>query len=290
MCCAGRGSLPVAAIACCRHPPPVSTQLPCDASHALFTLQSLFRDEERQGVRLRVTAASKAADAAAAAGFGGQPLHEEYLDKCAFEERLALASANDNSADPDAVASSTQTMKQRYSALKPFIIISASYLLFTITDGAVRMVVLLHAYQMGFSAMEVAIMFSFYEVGCWAAGQRCCMQQHDVYSTAGMSWQAQARFQHRTLLADSNVHLKRLQAAVCQLDLCSDCFLRAAGWSRDKPGSWTHGRQVGHQVHSSVWALHATRGNRHAVWLAGAYVQGICLLAAALAAHDQKCS
>ncbi|EFN55998.1 hypothetical protein CHLNCDRAFT_8794, partial [Chlorella variabilis] len=49
-------------------------------------------------------------------------------------------------------------------ALKPFVIISFSYLLFTTTDGAVRMVVLLHAYSKGFSAMQVAIMFSFYEL------------------------------------------------------------------------------------------------------------------------------
>ena len=32
---------------------------------------------------------------------------------------------------------------------------SLSYLLFTVTDGAVRMSVLLHAYQRGFSAMQV---------------------------------------------------------------------------------------------------------------------------------------
>ena len=32
-------------------------------------------------------------------------------------------------------------------ALRPFIIISLSYILFTTTDGAVRMIVLLHAYQ-----------------------------------------------------------------------------------------------------------------------------------------------
>ena len=38
-------------------------------------------------------------------------------------------------------------------ALKPFIIISISYLLFTVTDGAVRMLVLLHAYNKGFTAM-----------------------------------------------------------------------------------------------------------------------------------------
>eukprot|EP00550_Attheya_septentrionalis_P009733 CAMPEP_0198283292 /NCGR_PEP_ID=MMETSP1449-20131203/2938_1 /TAXON_ID=420275 /ORGANISM="Attheya septentrionalis, Strain CCMP2084" /LENGTH=588 /DNA_ID=CAMNT_0043979873 /DNA_START=75 /DNA_END=1841 /DNA_ORIENTATION=+ len=50
------------------------------------------------------------------------------------------------------------------SALRPFVIISSSYLLFTITDGAIRMIVLLHAYNKNFSAFEVAIMFSLYEV------------------------------------------------------------------------------------------------------------------------------
>jgi len=38
-----------------------------------------------------------------------------------------------------------QTVQQRYSAFKPFIIISTSYLLFTTTDGAVRMIVLFNA-------------------------------------------------------------------------------------------------------------------------------------------------
>jgi MFS family permease len=49
-------------------------------------------------------------------------------------------------------------------ALRPFIIISSSYLLFTITDGAVRMIVLLHAYSKSFSALEVALMFTLYEL------------------------------------------------------------------------------------------------------------------------------
>lgn len=46
----------------------------------------------------------------------------------------------------------------------PFVIVSSSYLLYTITDGAIRTIVLLHAYQKGFSAMEVAVMFTLYEV------------------------------------------------------------------------------------------------------------------------------
>jgi MFS family permease len=48
--------------------------------------------------------------------------------------------------------------------LRPFVIISITYLLFTVTDGAIRMIVLLHAYNKSFSALEVAIMFTLYEL------------------------------------------------------------------------------------------------------------------------------
>ena len=41
--------------------------------------------------------------------------------------------------------------KSELKALWPFIIISITYLLFTVTDGAVRMLVLLHAYNKGFT-------------------------------------------------------------------------------------------------------------------------------------------
>ena len=59
--------------------------------------------------------------------------------------------------DPPAGAAGASTMEvgkadpeitdkqQKRKALMPFIIISLSYLLFTITDGSVRMIVLLHA-------------------------------------------------------------------------------------------------------------------------------------------------
>lgn len=48
-------------------------------------------------------------------------------------------------------------LKREYSALKPFAIISSSYLLFTITDGALRMIVLLHAYSLGFTVGPIAL-------------------------------------------------------------------------------------------------------------------------------------
>ena len=54
--------------------------------------------------------------------------------------------------------------KKQPHALFPFAIVSITYILFTITDGAVRMIVLLHAYGKSFTAMEIAIMFSLYEL------------------------------------------------------------------------------------------------------------------------------
>ena len=50
------------------------------------------------------------------------------------------------------------------NTLMPFAVISICYLLFTVTDGAIRMIVLMHAYTQGFSAMQVALMFTLYEL------------------------------------------------------------------------------------------------------------------------------
>jgi hypothetical protein len=45
-----------------------------------------------------------------------------------------------------------------------FYIISSSYLLYTITDSALRMIVLFELYKRKYNAIEIAIMFSFYEL------------------------------------------------------------------------------------------------------------------------------
>lgn len=76
-------------------------------------------------------------------------------------------SNNDNDDENDSVATPKKEsfLEQASSkALRPFVIISSSYLLYTITDGAIRMIVLLQAYKLNFSALEVAIMFSLYEL------------------------------------------------------------------------------------------------------------------------------
>ncbi|GMH76347.1 hypothetical protein TL16_g07048, partial [Triparma laevis f. inornata] len=48
--------------------------------------------------------------------------------------------------------------------LRPFLIITTTYLLFTITDGALRTTTLLFAYQNNFSPIQLSIIFGFYEL------------------------------------------------------------------------------------------------------------------------------
>jgi len=49
-------------------------------------------------------------------------------------------------------------------ALRQYLIITANYWAFTLTDGALRMLVLLHFHELGYSPLEVALLFVFYEI------------------------------------------------------------------------------------------------------------------------------
>ena len=85
------------------------------------------------------------------------PAAEAATAAAAAEETSTAAAGGDNTRNI--------TMRDLTSEhLRPFAIISTSYLLFTVTDGAIRMIVLLHAYNLNFSALEVAIMFTLYEL------------------------------------------------------------------------------------------------------------------------------
>ncbi len=50
------------------------------------------------------------------------------------------------------------------AALRHYLIITGNYWAFTLTDGAIRMLVVLHFYQMGYSPFAIAMLFVFYEV------------------------------------------------------------------------------------------------------------------------------
>lgn len=59
-------------------------------------------------------------------------------------------------------------LTQRYRVLSPalrqYLLITANYWGFTLTDGALRMLVVLHFYSLGYSGLSIALLFVFYEL------------------------------------------------------------------------------------------------------------------------------
>jgi predicted MFS family arabinose efflux permease len=51
----------------------------------------------------------------------------------------------------------------RLSSLQQYSIVTANYWAFTLTDGALRMLVLFHFHELGYSTLEIAFLFLFYE-------------------------------------------------------------------------------------------------------------------------------
>jgi predicted MFS family arabinose efflux permease len=66
------------------------------------------------------------------------------------------------------------------SSLRSYVLVTIAYWAFTLSDGALRMLVLLHFYQLGYSPVELAFLFLFYEFfgvvtnlfGGWLASRR----------------------------------------------------------------------------------------------------------------------
>lgn len=48
--------------------------------------------------------------------------------------------------------------------LRQYMLVTANYWVFTLTDGALRMLVVLHFYSLGYSGLAIAMLFLFYEV------------------------------------------------------------------------------------------------------------------------------
>eukprot|EP00180_Rhodochaete_pulchella_P001634 Plantae.Rhodophyta-Rhodochaete_pulchella.ctg247.p1 GENE.Plantae.Rhodophyta-Rhodochaete_pulchella.ctg247~~Plantae.Rhodophyta-Rhodochaete_pulchella.ctg247.p1 ORF type:complete len:533 (+),score=86.92 Plantae.Rhodophyta-Rhodochaete_pulchella.ctg247:1179-2777(+) len=71
---------------------------------------------------------------------------------------------DENSSDDSPNETRRQRMVREYQALKPFVIISATYLLFTVTDGGVRTIVLFNALARNFTSFQVSLMFVLYEL------------------------------------------------------------------------------------------------------------------------------
>jgi predicted MFS family arabinose efflux permease len=48
--------------------------------------------------------------------------------------------------------------------IKQYLVITGNYWVFTLTDGALRMLVVLHFHSLGYSPLEIALLFLFYEI------------------------------------------------------------------------------------------------------------------------------
>eukprot|EP00566_Odontella_aurita_P006066 CAMPEP_0113589172 /NCGR_PEP_ID=MMETSP0015_2-20120614/35933_1 /TAXON_ID=2838 /ORGANISM="Odontella" /LENGTH=567 /DNA_ID=CAMNT_0000495147 /DNA_START=246 /DNA_END=1952 /DNA_ORIENTATION=- /assembly_acc=CAM_ASM_000160 len=101
-------------------------------------------------------------DSAPETDAGGGPAAKLPPEGGFDDEGLRSTTATSDASPTKPVDESKMNLTSK--ALRPFVIISTSYLLFTVTDGAIRMIVLLHAYSKSFSALEVAVMFTLYEL------------------------------------------------------------------------------------------------------------------------------
>lgn len=88
------------------------------------------------------------------------------------------------------------------SGVRNYAIVTTAYFLFTITDGALRMLVLLHFYSLGYTPFILAFMFLLYE----AAG---------IFANAGGGWMA------------SRFGIPRMLMAGQVLQICGLCMLSA---------------------------------------------------------------
>ena len=49
-------------------------------------------------------------------------------------------------------------------SLRQYLLVTFNYWNFTLTDGALRMLVVLYFYQLGYSPLSIALLFLFYEI------------------------------------------------------------------------------------------------------------------------------
>ncbi|GGO81740.1 MFS transporter [Marinobacterium nitratireducens] len=55
-------------------------------------------------------------------------------------------------------------LSQLSPAIRQYLVVTGNYWAFTLTDGALRMLVVLHFHSLGYSPLEIALLFLFYEI------------------------------------------------------------------------------------------------------------------------------
>ncbi|MCG8535344.1 MAG: MFS transporter, partial [Pseudomonadales bacterium] len=57
-----------------------------------------------------------------------------------------------------------QAIQNLSSDIKQYLVVTGNYWAFTLTDGALRMLVVLHFHNLGYSPLQIALLFLFYEI------------------------------------------------------------------------------------------------------------------------------
>ena len=52
------------------------------------------------------------------------------------------------------------------AGVRQYLVITGNYWAFTLTDGALRMLVVLHFHSLGYSPLQIALLFLFYVFWC----------------------------------------------------------------------------------------------------------------------------
>lgn len=55
-------------------------------------------------------------------------------------------------------------LQQQSAAVRQYLVVTGNYWAFTLTDGALRMLVVLHFHGLGYSPLDIALLFLFYEI------------------------------------------------------------------------------------------------------------------------------
>ena len=56
------------------------------------------------------------------------------------------------------------SLKKLSPQVRQYLVITGNYWAFTLTDGALRMLVVLYFHQLGYSPLNIALLFLFYEI------------------------------------------------------------------------------------------------------------------------------
>ncbi|MBP6683248.1 MAG: MFS transporter, partial [Halioglobus sp.] len=56
------------------------------------------------------------------------------------------------------------SLRQLSPDIRQYLVVTGNYWAFTLTDGALRMLVVLHFHGLGYAPLQIALLFLFYEI------------------------------------------------------------------------------------------------------------------------------